>query len=239
MNLVIDYGNSSVKVGIFDQHRLEKQYAFSTAEDLKTFLENFSAVNFIISSVTQDAMMVSAWAIHVKRKYILDSSLPLPVKIKYATPNTLGMDRIAGVCGAHQQFPGAHCLVIDAGTCITYDFLDREGNFLGGGISPGLMMRFQAVHTFTAKLPLVSPVEKVSLIGNSTETCIQSGVINGLLEELNGIIRLYHEKFEGLRVILCGGDARFFENKLKGSIFAVPELVLSGLNSILIYNVGR
>lgn len=238
MNLVVDYGNSSAKVGIFDKYRLEEQYTFGEQKDLKDFLENFSAVNFIISSVTQDAQMVSTWATRVKRKYILDSALPLPIKNRYVTPNTLGVDRIAGVCGALQQYPGIHCLVIDAGTCITYDFLDRDGNFLGGGISPGLMMRFQAVHTFTAKLPLVSPAEKVPLIGDSTEACIQSGVVNGLIAELNGIIGLYLEKFEGMRVILCGGDARFFENKLKGSIFAVPELVLSGLNSILIYNVG-
>ena len=99
-------------------------------------------------------------------------------------------------------------------------------------------MRFNAVHNFTARLPLVPLVEIAPLIGDSTESCIQSGVINGLIEELSGIMRLYKQKFEGLAVILSGGDARFFENKLKGSIFAVPELVLSGLNSILIHNVG-
>jgi type III pantothenate kinase len=168
----------------------------------------------------------------------LDSKLPLPITIKYATPETLGVDRIAGVCGAQQKFPGEPCLVIDAGTCITYDFINHDGEFLGGAISPGMMMRFQAVHTFTSKLPLVSRPEKVVLIGDSTETCIQSGVIHGIVEELNGTIRRYQEEFAGLRVILCGGDARFFENNLKGAIFAVPELVLSGLNSILNYNGG-
>ena len=238
MNIVVDYGNSSAKVGIFDKDRLEKQVTFSSAEELKEFLQNYSASSIIISSVAKDAAEVAAWATHVKRKYILNPSLPLPIKNLYATPETLGVDRIAGVCGARQKFPDEPCLVIDAGTCITYDFLDRHGNFLGGAISPGLMMRFQAVHTFTSKLPLVSPVEKVMLIGDSTEHCIQSGVINGLAEELNGIISRYQREFEGLRVILCGGDARFFENILKGPIFAVPELVLSGLNSILNYNGG-
>ncbi|MBA4053234.1 MAG: pantothenate kinase [Marivirga sp.] len=238
MNLVVDFGNSSAKVGIFDEHNLREMHTFSTPEELKTFLQNYSAINFIISSVAGDAIMISEWATRVERKYILNSSLPLPIKNKYSTPHTLGVDRIAGVCGAFQKFPGSHCLVIDAGTCITYDFLDRDGSFLGGAISPGLMMRFQAVHTFTSRLPLVSPVEKAKLIGDSTESCIQSGIVNGLTEELNGIINRYQENFEGLRVILCGGDARFFENKLKGSIFAVPELVLSGLNSILIYNVS-
>jgi type III pantothenate kinase len=239
MNVVVDYGNSSAKVGIFEEQQLREQRTFSTPAALQSFLENYSADHFIISSVTQDAETVSSWAVHVRQKYILNPTLPLPISIRYATPNTLGVDRIAGVCGAKQLFPGAHCLVIDAGTCITYDFLDRDGNFLGGGISPGLTMRFEAVHTFTSKLPLVRPQNTVPLIGDSTEACIQSGVIHGINEEIDGIIRQYHQRFEGLQVILCGGDARFFENKLKGSIFAVPELVLSGLNSILIHNVGQ
>lgn len=238
MNIVVDFGNSSAKVGIFDQHTLLEKHTFADRDDLKTFLENYSAVNFIISSVAEDPTVVSGWARHVHKKYILNPSLPLPIKNKYSTPRTLGLDRIAGVCGAYHLVGHSNCLVIDAGTCITYDFLNSRGEFLGGGISPGLMMRFQAVHTFTSRLPLVSPLENADLIGDSTETCIQSGIVNGLTAELNGIITRYQEKFEGLRVILCGGDARFFENKLKGSIFAVPELVLSGLNSILIYNVN-
>jgi type III pantothenate kinase len=239
MNLVVDYGNSSAKVGIFDYHKLVRKEVFTEANALQKFLENFSANCIIVSSVTTDPSLVTTWAKQVKEKYILTPSLPLPIKNGYATPATLGVDRLAGVCGAHQLFPESHCLVIDAGTCITYDFIDRDGFFLGGGISPGLSMRFDAVHTFTAKLPLVKTAEHPPLIGNSTESCIQSGVINGTIEELNGIIMRYQEKFDGLQVILCGGDSRFFENKLKASIFALPELVLSGLNSILIYNVSQ
>ncbi|MEJ7647283.1 MAG: type III pantothenate kinase [Chryseolinea sp.] len=238
MNVVVDYGNSSAKVGVFDHLELTDRHAFTDPIELRVFLENFFADHFIISTVTEDAHAVSSWATHAKKKFILDASLPLPIQNKYATPHTLGVDRIAGVCGAHSMFPASDCLVIDAGTCITYDMIDRSGYFLGGGISPGMRMRFQAVHTFTAKLPLINPVPLVPLIGDTTETCIQSGVINGLTAELNGIITQYQQKFEGLRVILSGGDTRFFENKLKGTIFAVPELVLSGLNSILNYNVG-
>ncbi len=239
MNLVVDYGNSSAKVGIFDHHKLVRKEVFTEQGALENFLENFSADCIIISSVTTEATLISSWAKQVSEKYILNYELPLPIKNGYATPKTLGVDRIAGVCGARQLFPERHCLVIDSGTCITYDFIDRDGVFLGGGISPGLSMRFEAVHTFTARLPLVQMIESAALIGNSTETCIQSGVLNGVIEELNGIISRYQEKFEGLQVILCGGDSRFFENKLKASIFALPELVLSGLNSILIYNVSR
>jgi type III pantothenate kinase len=129
--------------------------------------------------------------------------------------------------------------VIDAGTCITYDFLDSDGIYHGGAISPGLRMRFQAVHTFTSRLPLVDTPAEALLIGDTTEKSIQSGVVNGIVAEAKGIIQQYERQFEGLTVILCGGDGGFFENKLKGSIFAVPELVLSGLNSILNYNVVR
>ena len=237
MNVVVDYGNSSAKVGIFEDHVLVKQNTFTTSAALKEFLQNFSGDHFIISTVTKDANEVSSWVGNVKRKFILNPDLPLPIKNRYSTPTTLGVDRIAGVCGAQRMFPDTNCLVIDAGSCITYDFLDSDGNFLGGGISPGMRMRFSAVHTFTARLPLISPAENVPLVGDSTETCIQSGVIHGCVAEMDGIIAQYGRKFSSLKVILSGGDARFFENKLKGFIFAVPELVLSGLNSILIHNV--
>jgi type III pantothenate kinase len=241
MNLVVDYGNSSAKVGIFKNHLLKEKFIFKSADELKKFLQLSKEENIIISSVSHDAQEVSKWAEHAKQRFVLHHSIPLPVTIRYATPNTLGVDRIAGVCGAHQMFPGKSSLVIDAGTCITYDFIDADGSFQGGGISPGLSMRFQAVHTFTKRLPLIDApaTADVALIGDSTEKCIRSGVVNGVIAELEGIILQYSEKFEGLQVILCGGDVQFFENRLKASIFAVPELVLSGLNSILIYNVNR
>ena len=237
MNIVVDYGNSSAKVGIFEGTVLKEKRIFREEDALQQFLQNFPAVHFIISSVNADAARVASWTT-ASKKFVLDHALPLPIRNLYATPHTLGVDRLAGVCGAQQLFANSPCLVIDAGTCITYDLLDRTGAYHGGGISPGLNMRFEAMHTFTARLPLVQATDTVDLIGNSTETCMQSGVIYGLLEEVDGVIRRYQEKFEGLQVILCGGDALFFENKLKASIFASPELVLSGLNSILIYNVS-
>lgn len=238
MNLVVDYGNSAAKVGIFNHQSLVETHTFAMAGDLQKFIQQANADNILVSSVKEDpaSILVDATA---KNKFVLTAELPLPVKNKYATPKTLGMDRIASACGAYQLFPGENALAIDAGTCITYEFLDNEGSYRGGGISPGLSMRFKAVHTFTAKLPLIYPKENVSLIGDSTETSIQSGVINGLLAEIEGIIARYQKEFGSVRVILCGGDARFFENQLKASIFASPELVLIGLNSILNYNVTR
>jgi type III pantothenate kinase len=237
MNLVIDSGNSAAKVGIFDHEKLVEKMSFTAMDQLQAFMERNDFENVIVSSVKADPDLVASWVLKAKNRFILRKGLHLPVTNLYKTPDTLGMDRLAGVCGAVQLFPSFNNLVIDAGTCITYDFVNSAANFLGGGISPGLKMRFQAVNTFTAKLPLVSPKAGVDLIGDSTEASIQSGVVNGILAELEGIMAHYREKFPDLKVILCGGDAGFFENQLKASIFAVPDLVLIGLNSILIHNV--
>jgi type III pantothenate kinase len=239
MNLVVDYGNSAAKVGIFNHQNMIEHFTFRSLQALNDFIITTSFSNIIVSSVNADAETIVSWAGKATVKLILNKNLRLPINNLYATPETLGMDRLAAVCGAFQLYPLRNSLVIDAGTCITYDFIDREGNYHGGGISPGLSMRFKAVHTLTAKLPLVSPKKNIKLIGSTTETCIQSGVVNGLLAEIDGIILQYREKFDGLNVILCGGDAGFFENQTKASIFASPELVLIGLNSILIYNVNH
>lgn len=238
MNLVIDYGNSAAKVGIFDHQNLVAKHTFGEEGKLKDFLQSTTAEHIIISSVKTNPEVISSWLENNGKTFILDPSLPLPVTNKYRTPQTLGVDRLAAACGAQYLFPNRNCLAIDAGTCITYEFVDADGNYHGGGISPGLKMRFQAVHTFTARLPLITPTESPKLIGDSTESCIQSGVINGLIAEIEGIIDRYTSQYKELQVILCGGDTPFFENKLKASIFASPELVLVGLNSILIHNVN-
>ncbi len=237
MNLVVDYGNSSAKIAIFDQHRLTEKFVFTEASDLKNFLHQSTAQNILVSSVNTPAETILAWAVQACQKFILHHTLPLPIVNHYATPQTLGVDRLAASCGAVQLFPGQNTLVIDAGSCITYDFTDAGKNYVGGGISPGLAMRFQAVHTFTARLPLIKPEENIPLVGNSTESCIQSGIVNGTIAEIEGIIARYRNKYPDLQVILCGGDAAFFENQLKATIFASPDLVLLGLNSVLIHNV--
>ncbi|HEY5825470.1 MAG TPA: type III pantothenate kinase, partial [Cyclobacteriaceae bacterium] len=155
----------------------------------------------------------------------------------YATPTTLGVDRIAAVCGALEIYPNGNCLVVDTGTCINYEFIDAKGEYLGGAISPGIHMRLEAMHKFTARLPLVTNNPDAQLIGNSTATCMQSGVTNGVIAEIEGIITRYSHLYPDLGVILSGGDYSLFENKLKPSIFVAPELVLSGLNRILLHNV--
>jgi type III pantothenate kinase len=237
MNLVIDYGNTSAKVGIFDQHELTQKYSFNESPSLKKFLHGTPAEHLIISSVNVDPNEVLTEAKISGRKIVLQHDTPVPIVNHYSTSSTLGMDRLAAICGAVKLFPHENALVVNAGTCVTYDLVDNKKNYWGGGISPGLLMRFKAVHSFTSRLPLAEPVDDAPLMGNSTESSIQSGVVNGMVAEIDGIIERYIEKYPDLRVILGGGDTGFFENKLKASIFASPNVVLIGLNSILIYNV--
>jgi len=237
MNLVIDSGNTRFKVGIFVGDLLIQKEFFTQPQELKKFLtENFFE-NILVSSVNYNAIEILSWSTCSGKKIILTADLQLPIKLAYSTPQTLGVDRIAAACGAQHQFPKQDCLVIDAGTCINYEFLDRDENYRGGGISPGIAMRFEAMHTFTSKLPLVKSIPEANLIGDSTETCMQSGVLNGVIAEVNGIIDQYKLMYPDIRVILCGGDHSFFENRLKHPIFVAPDLVFNGLNRILLYHV--
>ncbi len=232
LNLVIDCGNTLIKVAAFDGRAIKEKFVFFNEGELKSFLEDKSFRHVLVSSVSVSAEEVLNWTT-AQTKLQLNTSLSLPIQILYKTPTTLGVDRIAAVCGAIDIFPNQNCLVIDAGSAITYDFIDDRRNYLGGAISPGILMRFKALHTFTERLPLVNATENFELIGHSTETCIQSGVLNGVIEEMDGCIENYKKLYPGLGVVLTGGDTLFFENKLKQPIFAARDLVLSGLNRIL------
>jgi len=237
MNLVIDCGNSRIKTAIFQNNALREKFLFSNTEELKLFLSNQMFDNAIVSSVNLPAEEIINLIRAKREKLKLDAHIPLPFKNDYATPATLGVDRIAAVCGALEIYPSRNCLIIDTGTCFNYEFINAEGHYLGGAISPGIHMRLEAMHKFTARLPLVANNSDAQLIGNSTETCMQSGVMNGVIAEIEGIISRYSALYPDLGVILSGGDYSLFENKLKPSIFVAPELVLSGLNRILLYNV--
>src|SRR5690606_709080 len=157
----------------------------------------------------------------------------------YKTPQTLGLDRFAGVIGAAALYPEQNSLVIDAGTCITYDRIDKNRNYDGGGISPGLSMRFQAMHELTEKLPLIAPdLHFMEKIGTDTRSSLLAGAQQGLINEALGFINDYELRFEALQIILCGGDFKFFDTRLKNSIFAhsvkvEPHLVLIGLNEVI------
>ena len=160
----------------------------------------------------------------------------IPFKNKYTTPNTLGVDRIAVATAAFYTNPRRNTLVIDAGTCITYDIINAHGEYLGGAISPGLSMRYSAMHNQTDGLPLLQIEELTDFIGTSTKGSMHSGVINGTIQEVDGVIKQYEEHFKDLTVILTGGDAHFFAKRLKNSIFANSKFLLEGLNYLLEYN---
>lgn len=233
----IDIGNTGTKYGIFEGDALVKQGYFS-GQDLPEELLTQIFDHAIVASVAESTQSITAGLSVTGSILELSAQTALPVFNKYKTPQTLGADRIAAAVGANYLFPGHNCLIFDAGTCITHDFIDKDGNYLGGGISPGLNMKFKALHTFTKRLPLVERTEnEYQLTGQTTQESILSGVLAGTVAELNGFIQAYSEKSKDLTVILCGGDAGFFESKLKGRIFVIPELVLIGLHRILAHNV--
>lgn len=239
MNLIIDVGNSRIKTAVFDDSKMihnESLTHDSFVSEAKKIIKKYKCTNAIISSVGS----VNKSQIDELRAEIslieLDYYTKVPFKNQYATPKTLGVDRIALVCSAVSKYPNKNVLIIDAGTCITYDFINNEGNYYGGAISPGLQMRYKALNFFTEKLPLLQPSEKFELVGNSTETSIHSGIINGIINEIDGIINQHRKINTDLTIVLTGGDVNFLSNKLKNSIFANPNFLLEGLNTILTYN---
>lgn len=235
-NASIDFGNTRIKIGLFKNQELLDVFRVGTLSETAELLKVKSVQNAIVSSVTVSNTEISQELGFLQSLLFLDYSTPLPIKNNYATPKTLGYDRIAAAVGANLRYPNQNCLIIDIGTAIKYDLVSAENAFEGGIISPGRRMRFNALHTFTKKLPLLDTVEIPELVGHSTETCMSSGVMNGIAAEINGIIDEYIKKLN-LRVLICGGDAPYFETKIKYPTFAAPNLVLEGLNRILQYNV--
>lgn len=239
--LVIDQGNTLTKVALFEQDELIFDRLFSSfnASDANSLGINQKEISAgIISSVATDPGVI----INLFKSVdwlILDHKTPLPVTNNYLTPETLGKDRIAAVIAASSLFPEKDILVIDAGTAITYDFITKDKRYIGGSISPGLTIRFKALHTFTGRLPLFETAVYDDLIGRDTYGSILSGVMHGAMFEINGFINEYEQLYPGLELILTGGDAIYFDKKLKSHIFASPNLVLNGLKLILQYNFEK
>lgn len=237
MNLLIDSGNTSTKVALCDKHEIHTILKAEHKADFQKINQEFSPAAVLISSVNKDASEILNFFPDAKT-IKLDHTTPIPIQNLYKTPATLGMDRLADAVGAFTLFPDCNCLSIDAGTCIKYDFVNEYGQYLGGSIAPGLEMRFKALHTFTAKLPLIQKQEAFQLIGNTTESSILSGVQTGAQKEVEGIINEYKSAYKNLKIIITGGDAGFFESRIKESIFAAPDLLFLGLKRILEYNVS-
>lgn len=237
---VFDIGNTNTKVGCWHHKKLANQYLFPTHSFLKKPLDGLKIEKqaaVLISTVVKRKPEIAGFFKQVKKLIVLNSQTNLPVKLTYQTPKTLGNDRIANVVGAHSLYPNKPVLVIDAGTCIKYDFIDAKGIYPGGSISPGLLMRYQALHHFTDKLPLLKQQKEVRLIGRSTKEAIVSGVQAGAMAEITGIISQYRQKYPEIKIILTGGDFRFFADSLKKHIFVAQNLTLLGLNEILDHNL--
>ena len=240
MNLIIDVGNTRTKLAVFNNNKIEDKTAVETKEVLnsvKQILETHTKVSLVIVSsvgLLEDDVLIYLRA-HLK-VLILNHETPVPFTNLYGTPKTLGIDRIALVCASVQQFPNKNVLIIDAGTCITYDFINTENQYLGGAISLGVRMRYQALHNQTANLPLLETESPKHLIGNSTMEAINSGVVYGVLNEMDGVIKEYQSIYLDLTIILTGGDANFLSKQLKSSIFANSNFLLEGLNYILQHN---
>ena len=240
MKLIIDIGNTRVKAALFEQHLLKDFFVFNSTEELLSanLIEKYFVTHSIIGSVVNDIEPFVEELKKLTDVLVFTDKTPIPIKNLYRSAHTLGSDRLAGAVGGNNLFPNQDVLVIDAGTCIKYNFVNNNNEYLGGGISPGLQMRFKAIHTFTARLPLLELDENYeTLIGTNSNDSILSGVELGAIAEVEGFITSYINLHPDVKVIITGGDVKFFEKRLKNSIFADQFLILNGLNVILDYNI--
>jgi type III pantothenate kinase len=240
MNLIIDIGNTRTKIAIVNKTIIIQKMIVSdiTVSLLQKLNKTFLIEGIILSTVKPEVDknvidLINNWD---KLFILLSYETNLPIQNDYKTPKTLGQDRIASVIGATHFFPNKHCLVIDAGTCITYDFINKNKTYIGGSISPGLSMRYRAMHEFTASLPLLNKQRLNTFVGYNTVTSMQTGVDYGLSFEIQGFIQKYFTNFGQIKVIMTGGDAEYLASMVKYEIFVNPDLVLIGLNKILTYN---
>jgi type III pantothenate kinase len=244
MNAAIDAGNTRIKVGIFEDESLVETIIFPShpIQNLYSFLAARTFENCIISSVIDlPPHIINYLRMKSDHLFEFETQNRLPIENKYKSPQTLGKDRLALAVGGSAKYPGKDVLIISAGTCITYNFVSAKGAFMGGAISPGMRMRFGAMHDDTAALPLITENETetdkpISMIGNNTEASILSGVVNGIKYEIEGFVNQFSRKYKSCAVILSGGDARYLADKLSIETDVEPDLALIGLNLILKFN---
>lgn len=238
MNLIIDQGNTRFKVGLFDDTEFISKSAFQYSElnKFKSWLDknNFNTLNVIVCSVVNQKIDLSDY--HIDTFIELNHLIPLPIFNTYQSPQTLGNDRLANAVAVWALNPNKNSLIIDVGTCVKYDIVNENGEYLGGNISPGLKMRFQSLNHFTDQLPLLIPAKNNFNFGVDTKTSIQCGVQLGIENEIKGFIDRYSNMFNDLTIFMTGGDLNYFDKSFKNHIFANSELTLIGLNEILNYN---
>jgi len=240
--LVLDFGNTNKKLAVFRNHRMVKlqQFPEISLPVVRNFIEKFPSTNHcILSSVINHPTSIPRFLASRFQFTELGETTPVPLKNRYRSKNTLGKDRLAAAVAGSRLFPDQNVLVVNAGSCITYDFVNAQNEYLGGVISPGIRMRLTAMHTFTGKLPLLSFRNKEIVIGRNTEGSMLSGAFVGATAEIEGIVGRYRNQYPDLNVVLSGGDQKYFVKRLKISIFAQPNIVLYGLQQILEFNVGK
>lgn len=241
MNLVIDIGNTRTKYGVFEQGQLKtvktEVAAPQDGELLPALLAQQPAYISVASVHHPSASLIEKLQA-VADTLVIDHHTPLPIRTAYTTPSTLGIDRVCAAVAGHLQYPNHPVLVIDMGTCITYDVVTSEGEHIGGGISPGYSMRLHAMHQLTARLPFVDASLPPPHLGTDTKGSMLFGAFEGTAAELNGIIQLFQHQFADLKVILTGGDQSKFEQRVENPIFAAQNLVLEGIHAILQHNIN-
>ena len=236
--LCFDFGNTRLKCAVFSegQFREERVLENSGTDSIRELLKIFHPEKSILSSVIHHPPEIESLLEQSTRFHKLNQHSRLPITTPVGKPETIGADRLALVVAAASLFPGKNNLVIGLGTAITYNFINKYNEFMGGGISPGLEMRFKSLHQFTAKLPMISPDWNFPLLGYDTRTNILSGVILGMAAEIDGMIEAYEQRYENFNVVLCGGDTRWMAQRLKKKIFADPYFIYKGLYAISEYN---
>ena len=239
MILTIDVGNTRIKGAVFESNTLVAHFVF-----LKEGL--LDSIEKILKAHVEITDIVVASVGNIEKKHFLQFNSKVkatfishndafPFQNDYETPLTLGIDRMVLAAGATLQFPKQNRLVIDAGTCVTYDFVDENDFYLGGAIAPGLRLRYESLHNYTAKLPLLSLESPPHFIGKTTNSAIHSGVVNGLVHEIDGFISQYLQQYPNFTIILTGGDAEFLAKRLKNTIFANSNFLLESLNHLFSY----
>ncbi len=240
MNLAVDIGNSLVKAAVFDDGQAVETFR-SKAADKRFFdgiFQSYPDIDaaILVSSGPGEAEAEELLVSRTERFLKFGPDVKVPIKNLYETPETLGCDRLAAAVGADLLYPESNILIVDFGTAITIDLVTAAGEFKGGNISPGAMTRFRALHDYTSKLPLRSLSDDTMLISTNSNQAVESGVINGIVYEIEGYITRLSQDYEDLKIIFTGGDGNFFAKRLKNTIFAIYDLVVYGLNRILEYN---
>jgi type III pantothenate kinase len=243
MLLVIDIGNTRIKGAVFEHNTIVEQFSFLSDQleiKLNAIVNKYTnCKDIVVANVGNKKKGTIQQMVPTLKSHFITREWSFPFVNKYATPESLGIDRMVLASGAVLSYPNQSRLVIDAGTCITYDFIDSKNNYLGGAISPGIRLRYEALHCQTAKLPLLEHQYPDHFIGNSTHESIHVGVIQGVIHEIEGFMAQYQTENANIIIILTGGDADFLAKRLKNTIFANSNFLLESLHRTFQYQINN